>query len=243
MIVKLKEMSTSKDRLFSLISRDLRAPFNSLLGFAEILGTEFESLTHRDIKEYLSVINDSSKTLYEMTNNLLRYSKIQLNKYDYVPQKILRNEIIGGAIESLKYRMNKKSILVKMELIKDYSIVADEEMMTIVFENLISNAIKFSNKGSVVKIFAEEVKTIDSDALTVQVSVTDEGIGISEKNQHLINSDEVFSTPGTVKEPGSGLGLLLSKNYILLNKGKFEIISSEGEGTTIIVTLPCLKTG
>lgn len=116
-----------------------------------------------------------------MTNNLLYYSKIQLNKYDYVPQKILLNEIISGANEFLKYRMNKKSILVKMELIKDYSIAADEEIMKIAFKNLISNAIKFSNKGSVAKIAAEEVETIDSDTLTIQVSSMDEGIGITEK--------------------------------------------------------------
>ena len=110
MIVKLKEMNTSKDRLFSLISHDLRSPFNSLLGFAEILRTDFENLTHRDIKEYINVINDSSNTLFEMTNNLLHYSKLQLNRYDYIPKKILLNEILIEAIDSLKYRTQKKFI-------------------------------------------------------------------------------------------------------------------------------------
>jgi len=116
MIVKLKEMNTSKDRLFSLISHDLRSPFNSLLGFAEILRTDFENLTHRDIKEYINVINDSSNTLYEMTNNLLHYSKLQLNKYDYIPKKILINEIINEAIDSLRYRINKKNISIRVDL-------------------------------------------------------------------------------------------------------------------------------
>lgn len=241
MIVKLKEMNTSKDRLFSLISHDLRAPFNSLLGFAEILRTDFDNLTHRDIKEYINVINESSNTLFEMTNNLLHYSKLQLNKYDFIPKKITLNEIIDETLDLLKYRIQKKKIFIKVELKEKYSIVADEEMMITIFRNLISNSIKFSHKESTVKIFAEEVIDEINSGLTVQISITDEGIGISEENQNLINAGVMFSTQGTEKEPGSGLGLLLSQKYISLNKGRFEIISFEGQGTTIVTTFPSIK--
>ena len=240
-IIKLKEMNTSKDRLFSLISHDLRSPFNSLLGFAEILRTDFENLTHRDIKEYINVINDSSNTLFEMTNNLLHYSKLQLNKYDYIPKKILLNEIVLEAIDSLKFRIQKKDISIKLDLNKNYFIIADEDMVITIFRNIISNALKFSHAKSTVNIFAEEAKDNINGTQSVQISITDEGIGISEKNQMLIKTGVMFSTQGTEKEPGSGLGLLIAKKYTDLSKGKFEVISSEGEGTTVIITFPGIK--
>ncbi|HEY6435239.1 MAG TPA: GAF domain-containing sensor histidine kinase, partial [Ignavibacteriaceae bacterium] len=205
MIIKLKEMNTSKDRLFSLISHDLRSPFNSLLGFAEILRTDFENLTHRDIKEYINVINDSSNTLYEMTNNLLHYSKLQLNKYDYIPKKILINEIINEAIDSLRYRINKKNISIRVDLKQNYYLVADDEMLVTIFRNIISNALKFSEAQSTINILAEESIDSSTNAPAIQISVTDEGIGISEENQVLIKSEVMNSTQGTEREPGSGL--------------------------------------
>ncbi len=241
MIVKLKEMNTSKDRLFSLISHDLRSPFNSLLGFAEILRTDFENLTHRDIKEYINVINDSSNTLFEMTNNLLHYSKLQLNKYDYIPKKILLNEMLNEAVESLRYRVQKKNISIRFELKQNYFIIADEDMLITIFRNIISNALKFSPSQSTINIFAEESADNIKDTLAIQISITDEGVGISEENQVLINSEVMFSTQGTDREPGSGLGLLLTKKYVALNKGIFEVISTEGQGTTIVVTFPGIK--
>jgi signal transduction histidine kinase len=241
MIVRLKEMNTSKDRLFSLISHDLRSPFNSLLGFAEILRTDFENLTHRDIKEYINVINDSSNTLYEMTNNLLHYSKLQLNKYDYIPKKILINEVINEAIDSLKYRINKKNISIRVDLKQNYYLVADDDMLITIFRNIISNALKFSEPQSTINILAEESIDSSTNAPAIQISVTDEGIGISDENQVLIKSEVMFSTQGTDREPGSGLGFLLTKKYVDLNKGKFEVISFDGQGTTVVVTFPGMK--
>jgi len=237
MIVKLKEMNTSKDRLFSLISHDLKTPFNSLLGFAEILRTEFDNLTHKDIREYINIINDSSKTLYEMTNNLLNYSKLQLNKYDYVPQKVLLNEIISDVLESLNYRIFKKEVIVKVEFEENYFVSADEEMARVIFENIVSNSIKFSNKNGLVRIFAEKVINEETISPTVQISITDDGVGISEEKQKIIFSGEMLSTLGTAREPGCGLGLLISKKFVELNKGNIEILSTEGEGTTVIVSL------
>jgi len=241
MIIQLKEMNRSKDRLFSLISHDLRAPFNSLLGFTEILTTEFDTLTHRDIKEYINVINDSSRTLFAMTNNLLHYSRLQLNKFDFLPEKILLGELIHSAIDLLKFKIRKKDILIKAEVNKEYRIVGDVEMLRITFENLISNSIKYSKKGSVVKVFAEKITSENGDTSAIQISITDEGVGLSDENQKKILNGEMFSTLGTDKEPGSGLGLLLAQKYISLNRGKFEIISKDGEGATILITFPVLK--
>jgi signal transduction histidine kinase len=241
MIRQLKEMNRSKDRLFSLISHDLRAPFNSLLGFTEILTTEFDTLTHRDIKEYINVINDSSRTLFAMTNNLLHYSRLQLNKFDFLPEKIFLDELIHSAIDLLKFKIRKKDVLIKADINKEYRIVGDIEMLRITFENLISNSIKYSKKGSVVKVFAEKITSEKGDVSAIQISITDEGVGISDDNQKKILNGEMISTPGTDKEPGSGLGLLLAQKYISMNRGKFEIISKEGEGATVLITFPVIK--
>ena len=241
MIRQLKEMNRSKDRLFSLISHDLRAPFNSLLGFTEILTTEFDTLTHRDIKEYINVINDSSRTLFAMTNNLLHYSRLQLNKFDFLPEKIFLDELIHSAIDLLKFKIRKKDVLIKADINKEYRIVGDIEMLRITFENLISNSIKYSKKGSVVKVFAEKITSEKGDVSAIQISITDEGVGISDDNQKQILNGEMISTPGTDKEPGSGLGLLLAQKYISMNRGKFEIISKEGEGATVLITFPVIK--
>lgn len=242
LIVQLKEMNRSKDQLFSLISHDLRAPFNSLLGFAEILTTEFESLTHRDMKEYINVINDSSRTLYGMTTNLLHYSRLQLNKFDYLPEKLVLHEIITSALDVLKFRIRKKEVLIKTELGKDDKILGDEEMIRITFENLIANAIKYSNIGGVVKICTEKITSENGESSAIQISISDEGVGLSNEDQEKIKNGEMFSAPGTNKEAGSGLGLMIVQKYIALNRGKFEIISKEGEGTTILITFPALKT-
>jgi PAS domain S-box-containing protein len=238
MIVKLKEMNKSKDQLFSLISHDLRSPFNSLLGFADILSNEFDSLTQRDIKEYLNVINESSKTLYGITNNLLHYSRLQLGKFEYKPQTINLKETINNILVLMKDRIKKKNVLIKKEISKDYNVFADEDLLNITLENIISNAIKFSYPEGIIKIFAEQTEPKDSDEAQVQISITDEGVGIDEETQKKIKTKEMYSTLGTEKEFGIGLGLLLSKEFIKINKGTIEIISSQNNGTTAIITLP-----
>ncbi len=242
MIIQLKEMNRSKDQLFSLISHDLKAPFNSLLGFTEILTTEFETLTQRDIKEYINVLNDSSKTLFGMTNNLLHYSRLQLNRFDHSPEKIVLQDVINYAIDSLKFRTIKKDILIKKDVNKDLRITGDLEMMRVTFENLISNSIKYSNNGGVVKIHAHNQNSEATDTSVIQITIADEGIGFSEENLQKIKSAEMFSTLGTSKEPGTGLGMLIATKYIALNNGEFDIISREGKGTTFKVTLPSHQT-
>ena len=123
----------------------------------------------------------------------------------------------------------------------EYFVIGDEEMLITVFKNIISNSIKFSNRESTIRIFAEESTDEINNSSSIQISITDEGIGISEQNQKMIEAGVMFSTQGTEKEPGSGLGLLLSKKYIELNKGRLELISAGVYGTSVVITLQGLK--
>ncbi|MCH7774504.1 MAG: HAMP domain-containing histidine kinase, partial [Bacteroidetes bacterium] len=224
--------------IFSLISHDLRNPFNSLLGFAEILTTEFDSLTKEEIKEYNNVINESAKNLYGMTNNLLHYSRYQLGKFDYRPRKMNMGEVIRIVLETQKHNIKKKDILLIKEIDQNISVFADEELISIVLGNIVENAIKYTNAGGMVKISVEKIGIDESDKSSVKIIIEDEGVGIPEENLVRIENKEMFSTPGTMREFGIGLGLFLSRDFITMNKGKLQIKSEEGKGTTVSIDLP-----
>jgi PAS domain S-box-containing protein len=238
MIKQLKDLNRTKDQLFSLISHDLKSPFNSLLGFANILNDEYDSLTQLEIKEYLSVINESSKTLFSMTTNLLHYSSLQLGKYEFRPRLQDLSKEVDSVLINLKDRIEKKDILFKNEIQPATFVFVDKDMLNLIFANLIANSIKYSDTGGMIKVSAENVKIQDDGISKVRVSIFDEGIGISDENLKKINENEKLSTQGTYKELGTGLGLLLVKKAVAVNNGSLEINSETGRGTAIYVTLP-----
>jgi len=238
LIIQLKELNASKDQLFSLISHDLRNPFHSLLGFADILTTEFDYLTKEEIKEYNIVINESAKNLYGMTNNLLHYSRYQLGKYEFRPRVMNVEEAFRIVLETQKHNIKRKDILLIKELDQNISVFADEELISIVLGNIVENAIKYSNAGGMVKISVEKIDIDESDKSSVKIIIEDEGVGIPEENLVRIENKEMFTTPGTIREFGIGLGLFLSRDFITMNKGKLQIKSEEGKGTTVSIDLP-----
>ena len=238
MIKQLKDLNRSKDQLFSLISHDLKSPFNSLLGFANILTEEYDTLTQLEIKEYLNVINESSKTLFGMTTNLLHYSSLQLGKYECRPRLQDLTSEVNSVLRNLKDRIDKKDILFKNEIKPETFAFVDKDMLNLIFTNLITNSIKYSNTGGMIKVSAKHVKIDNKSVSKVRIAIYDEGIGISEENLKKINDDEKFSTPGTNKEYGTGLGLLLVKESVTINNGSLQIKSEAGNGTAIYIILP-----
>ncbi len=238
MIKQLKELNRSKDRLFSLISHDLKSPFNSLLGFANILTDEYDTLTQLEIKEYLNVINESSKTLFGMTTNLLHYSSLQLGKYECRPRLQDLSSEVNSVLIYLKDSIDKKDLLFKNEIEPETFAFVDKDMLNLIFTNLITNSIKYSHKGEMIKISAEIVIIKEEGVSKVRITICDEGIGISDENLKKINNNEKFSTPGTNKEYGTGLGLLLVKETVAINNGSLKIKSETGKGTAISITLP-----
>ncbi|MEE9448808.1 MAG: HAMP domain-containing sensor histidine kinase, partial [Ignavibacteriaceae bacterium] len=238
MIKQLKELNRSKDRLFSLISHDLKSPFNSLLGFANILTDEYDTLTQLEIKEYLNVINESSKTLFGMTTNLLHYSSLQLGKYECRPRLQDLSSEVNSVLIYLKDSIDKKDLLFKNEIEPETFAFVDKDMLNLIFTNLITNCIKYSHKGEMIKISAEIVIIKEEGVSKVRITICDEGIGISDENLKKINNNEKFSTPGTNKEYGTGLGLLLVKETVAINNGSLQIKSETGKGTAIFITLP-----
>ena len=238
LITQLKELNKSKDQLFSLISHDLRNPFNSLLGFAEIMISEYDTLTRDELKEYLGVINESAKNLFAMTNNLLHYSRYQLGKYTYQPRNINLEKIVRAAIESQKNMIKKKDLLCKINVHKHFIVYADEDLLNISLDNLLNNAIKFSEPSGTINISAQENNRGKDNNKSIKLIIRDEGTGISEENMKKIENKEMFSTPGTAREFGTGLGLFLCRDFIKINEGELLIESIETKGTTVTVILP-----
>jgi K+-sensing histidine kinase KdpD len=241
MIKQLKDLNRSKDQLFSLISHDLKSPFNSLLGFANILTDEYDTLTQLEIKEYLSVINESSKTLFGMTTNLLHYSSLQLGKYECRPRSQDLYSEVNSVLINLKDRIDKKDILFRNEIKPETLVFVDKDMLNLIITNIITNSIKYSHSGGMIKISAENVKIENEGVSKVRIVIYDEGIGINDENLKQINNKEKFSTLGTKKEYGTGLGLLLVKETVAINNGSLQIKSEAGKGTAIFITLPAAE--
>jgi PAS domain S-box-containing protein len=237
LIEKLSELNESKDKLFSLISHDLRGPFNSLLGFSEILTSEYDSLTDDEIKQYLSVIYESSQNLYGMTNNLLQYSRFQMGRIEFKAEKLNLEKIINNNTKLLKGNVVKKGISFIIKIEPDIQVIADEDMLNSVLQNLLSNAIKFTNKGGDVIISAKKIIS-PGNITEVELKVEDTGIGISDANMRRIQKGETFSTLGTDREYGTGLGIVLVKEFIEKNGGRLKIESELNKGTRFICYFP-----
>lgn len=237
LINKLKELNASKDKLFSLISHDLRSPFNSLLGFSEILTTEYDTLTNEEIKEYLNVIYEASKNLYSMTNNLLQYSRFQIGRIEFNPVSLNLKKSISNALKLLKGSVLKKQLNIIQNIEVEEEVFADADMLNSIVQNLISNAIKFTNKGGDIKISAKLIPFFDR-AGEIEITIEDTGIGISKSGLDKIFSNQMFSTPGTEREYGTGLGLLLVKEFVERNNGRIKISSKVHHGTTFTFNLP-----
>lgn len=237
LISKLKTLNESKDSLFSLISHDLRSPFNSLLGFSEILATEYETLTPSEIKEYLNVIYESSKNLYGMTNNLLQFSRFQMGRIEFEPVTLDIKDILNHTLSLLRGNTIKKQINVISSVPDGLKVKADEDMLQSIFLNLLSNAVKFTPKGGDIFISANDKFKQDNQKM-IQVIIRDTGIGLDEELMSKIFKGHVTSSPGTDREYGTGLGLLLVKEFIEKHEGQITVKSILNEGTTFTFTLP-----
>jgi signal transduction histidine kinase len=172
-----------------------------------------------------------------MTNNLLHYSRYQLGKFEFRPKTIEIEEAFRIVFETQEQNIKKKNILLIKEIDQNVSIYADEKLIGIVLANIVGNAIKYTNAGGMIKISAENIVLGESDKGLVNIIIEDEGVGISEENLERIENKEMFSTPGTMREFGIGLGLFLSRDLITMNEGKLKIKSEKGKGTTVSIFL------
>jgi signal transduction histidine kinase len=230
---QLSFLNATKDKFFSIIAHDLRNPFNGVIGFSELLLKGIDKLPQDKIIKYIEFIHIASKTGSNLLDNLLQWSRAQTGKISYEPVKMSLITIAEETIQLLDGDANRKSISFQQQIGPDVVIFADENMVKAIFRNLISNAIKFTNpKGNIL------LKS-DSNDPFVEITIADNGIGISQENlKNLFRTDMTLSTRGTAKESGTGLGLLLCKEFVEKHNGKIWVESEVGKGSNFKFTLP-----
>ncbi len=230
---ELRESNKTKDEFFSIISHDLRSPFNSILGYTEILKNELNDLSKQELEFFIEALFQSTRNIYNLLNNLLQFSKFQLGRVELSEEDLNIKELIEKNIELLNGNILKKEIEIVNNVVDEYHVLADEDMLNSSIQNLLSNAIKFTNRNGKIVIDA----AVDDGSL--QVSVSDNGIGMDEDTKlSLFNLKRKKSKPGTEEEMGTGLGLLLTKEYVEKNGGAIKVESELGKGSAFIFTIP-----
>ena len=233
---KLKEANAAKDKFFSIIAHDLRNPFNAVIGFSNILRESLSELPPEEISEYIGYINESALNAYTLLGNLLDWARSQTNSIQFEPTAIRINDIVDTTLVILSGEATKKNILISSSIPNDCVIFADSNMVSAVLRNLVSNAIKFTRPGGVISIY--EASAGEYHEFTVE----DNGIGIQKKDiDKLFRIDTKLYTKGTAEESGTGLGLILCKEFIEKNGGTIRVESEPGNGSRFIFRLPVFK--
>ncbi|MFY9151249.1 MAG: two-component regulator propeller domain-containing protein [Prolixibacteraceae bacterium] len=232
----LHDLNETKDKLFSIISHDLRSPFNTILGFQDILINNYSEFSDSERKKMIRNIHISSSQIYYLLENLLNWAKIQANNIQYNPAKIVLKELFEEEMVLYKNMASIKGITLNYVIKGELISFADLNYLKTILRNLISNAIKFTPKGGTIQVVASHTEGY------IEISVIDSGVGMSTHQiDHFFKNSYNESKIGTNGELGSGLGLVLCKEFIEKNKGKLSIKSQQGIGSTFSFTVPEVK--
>ena len=228
----LTSLNATKDKMFSIIAHDLKNPFNSILGFSEILESKFDEFDEDEKKKYIATISSSSQTVYKLLDNLLQWARSQTGNIIFNPREFILYNLIKSNVDLVKNLLSKKHILLNLDVKKNIKVYADKNMISTVIRNILSNAIKFTEKGEI------NISAIKEDDL-IKISVQDTGIGMTKEQQDSIfNIGDSKSTYGTRGETGTGLGLLICKDFVEKNEGSISVLSELNKGTTFNIYLP-----
>lgn len=230
---QLKELNANKDKFFSIIAHDLRNPVSALSVFSEQLILNMNDISKKELKQYISIIRNTSNGLSELLEELLLWASLQTNRYEFNPECIELAEVGTSILSLLGTNAAQKKITLEYKIPEKIKIFADRKMVHTIFRNLVSNAIKFTDaQGSISIDCAEE-----EHAVTIAINDTGVGIGHDVINK-IFSIDNQTSTPGTNGEHGSGLGLILCREMVEKNMGKIWVESQPGKGSQFMFTLP-----
>ncbi|MBN2814096.1 MAG: hypothetical protein JXQ80_08470, partial [Bacteroidales bacterium] len=231
--LELQKLNATKDKLFSIIAHDLNSPFNTILGFSEMLATRYETLNDKDRMVFAKAINSSSERVHVLLQNLLLWTRSQTSQIKPYPENIDIPSIIKEISALITETLKTKQITLETICPETIFAWADKEMVKTILRNLLSNAIKFTPKGGKISI------KVDQTDSRIEIAVSDSGLGISTaKIKEILSNALTVPEQGTEGEMGSGLGLNLCKDFVAINQGGFHITSKKGEGSTFAFTLP-----
>jgi signal transduction histidine kinase len=231
---ELYELNATKDKFFSIIAHDIKNPFSTIMGFSDLLLINFDTWKKEKKINTIKILSESSKNLYELLQNLLQWSMSQRGLLEYVPVKLELKSTVDNIVAFMKHSADEKEIEFIVNIPDNNILVfADPKLLDFILRNLFSNAIKFSHNGTQIEIKAE---VLEKSAI---ISVIDKGIGIpDDEKDKLFRIDVHNSSMGTNEEKGTGLGLILVKEFVIKQSGNIWVESEEGNGSSFIFTLP-----
>lgn len=234
---ELKKSNALKDKFFSIIAHDLKSPISSFHLLTNSLHVDYESFTDDEKKEYVGLMKDSSKNLISLIENLLQWSRSQRGEIQFDPIEANLYYICENVKSTLLLSAGTKGIEIKNNLDNNIEVTADVNMLTTIIRNLVSNSIKFTNQGGSISVEAHEVENKDNSF--IQICISDTGVGMDkELLKILFKLTSSVSLPGTNNEKGTGLGLILCKEFVEKHGGTIWAESKEGKGSQFYFTLP-----
>lgn len=233
---KLSASNAVKDKFFSIVAHDVKGPLNSLTSFSNLIVDHVDKLTHEDIKVMATELRGSVENLNKMLENLLEWSRSQTGTIPYYFEELQLSEVVKSSAELFVRIAENKEVELQIDVDPALTVFADNNSLSTVVRNLIANALKFTYRNGQVKVFAYQKNDC------IRLAVKDTGVGIRHDVQDsLFRLDVKNSTLGTEKEKGTGLGLILCKEFITQNKGKIWVESQLGQGSTFWIELPVGK--
>lgn len=230
---ELARSNLMKDKLFSIVAHDLRSPFNTLLGFAQLIADHAEKATRQELGDYAREINRSGSRLLQLVDNLLRWSRSQMGDTKFQATDQMLSPIIHGVTELQRKIAEEKGITLHTDLTDDF-VTIDRDIIESLLRNLVNNAIKFTKPGGEVTI---QVRPLGEDRM--EILVKDSGVGISsEQLDSLFEFTDRQSTTGTLGEPGTGLGLQICGEFAAAHGGEIHVESELGVGSTFRFSVP-----
>ncbi len=230
---ELQQLNTSKDKFFSIISHDLKSPFQGLIGLTELLQEDIEEMSKEEILKFSSMIHESSRNLLNLLENLLEWSVLERDKHTFQGQQTDLHQLIDKNTQLFEANAGKKDIILENNVNKPVNAWCDRNMIDTVIRNLISNALKYTPVGGKITLEA------NSDDTHATIRIIDTGVGMDQDTQKsLFQMENMKSQPGTKNEKGTGLGLLICKELIEKNSGDISVESTPGEGSVFSIHLP-----
>jgi signal transduction histidine kinase len=230
---ELISLNASKDKFLSILAHDIKNPLSSIHGISDLLVNEYDTLTEEEKKIFTIDIHTLSVNLFEIINTMLTWSTSQSGMITYRPKQFSIGELCAKTADNLQTVAKQKDITIESKADAGLLVMADENMILSVLHNLINNAIKYSYHGTKIRIESLELNGF------AQISIIDSGIGLSaESMDKLFKYDQHFMNKGTAGETGTGLGLILCKDFIDKNGGTIRVESELEKGSTFVFTLP-----
>ena len=232
---ELEQLNKMKTKFFSIVGHDLKSPFNSILGFLDILNSQYEDISIREEEKQkiVQLLLNATEEAYSLLQNLLNWALVQEGKIIVKKQPVKLLSVIGNSINLYHLSSKQKNITIEKDIEQNLLLNTDKQLLNNIFNNLLSNAIKFSHNGGVIRLFTER-----SDQY-IKICISDNGTGIPEdKIANLFYVGSTYKQKGTNNESGTGLGLTLCNEYATLLGGTIEVKSKLGVGSCFCLVLP-----